>query len=164
MPATVARARYHRPARSTVMSSLPTVSESGVPGYEATIWLGLMAPKGTPKEIVDRLNAEIGRIIATPAIRDAWAKQGAVPMSMTPDQFGTFLKQDINKWARVIKSAGDRDPMKTVKILSGGAAPWAGRESATGLRGRDRLATVEGTFGAAGRECATSFWRRNPPT
>ena len=92
--------------RSSVMPNLPTVNESGVPGYEATIWLGIMAPKGTPQEIVDRLNAEIGKIIAKPEIRDAWARQGAVPMTMTPDQFGAFLKQDIDKWAKVIKTAG----------------------------------------------------------
>jgi tripartite-type tricarboxylate transporter receptor subunit TctC len=92
--------------RSSVMPNVPTVNESGVPGYEATIWLGIMAPKGTPKEIVDRLNAEIGRIVAKPEIRDAWARQGAVPMTMTPDQFGAFLKQDIDKWAKVIKTAG----------------------------------------------------------
>ena len=92
--------------RSSVMPNLPTVNESGVPGYEATIWLGIMAPKGTPQEIVDILNAEIGKIIAKPEIRDAWARQGAVPMTMTPDQFGAFLKQDIDKWAKVIKTAG----------------------------------------------------------
>ena len=92
--------------RSSVMPNVPTVNESGVPGYEATIWLGIMAPKGTPKEIVDRLNAEIAKIIAKPEIRDAWAKQGAVPMTMTPDQFGAYLKQDIEKWAKVIKTAG----------------------------------------------------------
>jgi tripartite-type tricarboxylate transporter receptor subunit TctC len=92
--------------RSAVMPNVPTVNESGVPGYEATIWLGIMAPRGTPREIVDKLNAEIEKIIAQPAIRDAWAKQGAVPMSMTPDQFGAFLKQDIEKWAKVIKTAG----------------------------------------------------------
>jgi len=92
--------------RSAVMPDVPTVNESGVPGYEATIWLGIMAPKGTPKDIVDRLNAEIEKIIASPAIREAWAKQGAVPMTMTPDQFGTFLRGDIDKWAKVIKAAG----------------------------------------------------------
>jgi tripartite-type tricarboxylate transporter receptor subunit TctC len=92
--------------RSSVMPNVPTVNESGVPGYEATIWLGIMAPKGTPKEIVDKLNAEIGKIIAKPEMREAWAKQGAVPMTMTPDQFGAYLKQDIDKWAKVIKTAG----------------------------------------------------------
>ena len=92
--------------RSAVMPSVPTVNEQGVPGYEATIWLGVMAPTGTPKAIVDRLNAEIEKIIARPSIREAWARQGAVPMAMTPDQFGAFLKQDIAKWAKVIKTAG----------------------------------------------------------
>jgi tripartite-type tricarboxylate transporter receptor subunit TctC len=92
--------------RSTVMPDLPTVNESGVPGYEATIWLGIMAPKGTPKDIVDRLNAEIAKFMARPQVREAWAKQGAVPMTMTPDQFGAFIKQDIEKWAKVIKTAG----------------------------------------------------------
>jgi tripartite-type tricarboxylate transporter receptor subunit TctC len=92
--------------RSAVLPDVPTVSEAGVPGYEATIWLGLMAPKGTPKEIVDRLNAEVARIIAKPAVRDAWAKQGAVPMTMTPEQFDAFLRRDIDKWAKVIEQAG----------------------------------------------------------
>jgi len=92
--------------RSTVLPNLPTVDESGVKGYEATIWLGIMAPKGTPKEIVDRLNAEIVKIIDKPAIKEAWAKQGAVPMTMTPDAFGEFLKGDIAKWAKVIDKAG----------------------------------------------------------
>ncbi len=92
--------------RSAVLPNVPTVNEAGVPGYEATIWLGVMAPKGTPKEIVDKLNAEIARIVALPKIKEAWAKQGAVPMSMTPDAFGEFLKKDIAKWAAVIKKSG----------------------------------------------------------
>jgi tripartite-type tricarboxylate transporter receptor subunit TctC len=92
--------------RSTVMPNLPTVAEAGVPGYDATIWLGVMAPKGTPREIVDRLNAEIVKIIDKPAIKEAWAKQGAVPITMTPDAFGAFLKGDIEKWAKVIDKAG----------------------------------------------------------
>ena len=92
--------------RSTVLPDVPTLNEAGVPGYEATIWLGIMAPKGTPPEIVDRLNTEIAKIIAKPAIKEAWAKQGAVPMTMTPAEFGTFLKGDIEKWAKVIDKAG----------------------------------------------------------
>jgi len=92
--------------RSTVLPDVPTLNEAGVPGYEATIWLGIMAPKGTPKEIVDRLNAEIAKIIAKPAVKEAWAKQGAVPMTMTPAEFGTFLTSDIAKWAKVIEKAG----------------------------------------------------------
>jgi tripartite-type tricarboxylate transporter receptor subunit TctC len=92
--------------RSSVMPNLPTVGEAGVPGYEATIWLGLMAPKGTPQAVVDRMNAEIGKVIAKPAIREAWAKQGAVPMTMTPAQFDAYLKGDIEKWKKVIETAG----------------------------------------------------------
>jgi tripartite-type tricarboxylate transporter receptor subunit TctC len=92
--------------RSTVLPDVPTVSEAGVPGYETTIWLGIMAPKGTPPEIIDRLNAEITKIMAKPAIREAWAKQGAVPMTMSPAQFDAFLRRDIDKWAKVIQQAG----------------------------------------------------------
>ena len=94
--------------RSAVLPDVPTVSEAGVPGYEATIWLGIMAPKGTPQEIVDRLNAEIAKIIAKPAIREAWAKQGAVPMTMTPAAFDAFLQRDIDKWAKVIEQSGTK--------------------------------------------------------
>jgi tripartite-type tricarboxylate transporter receptor subunit TctC len=96
--------------RSAVLPDVPTASEAGVPGYEATIWLGIMAPAGTPKDVVERLNAEIGRIIAKPAIRDAWAKQGAVPLTMTPAQFETYMKGDIDKWAKVIQQAGIKAP------------------------------------------------------
>jgi tripartite-type tricarboxylate transporter receptor subunit TctC len=92
--------------RSTVLPDVPTVSEAGAPGYEATIWLGIMAPKGTPPEIVDRLNAEIAKIIAKPAMREAWAKQGAVPLTMSPAAFDAFLRRDIDKWAKVIQQAG----------------------------------------------------------
>ena len=93
-------------ARSTVLRTVPTVGEAGVPGYEATIWLGIMAPAGTPAAIVERLNAEIGKIIARPAIRDAWAKQGAEPLTMTPAAFGAFLEADIDKWAKVVAASG----------------------------------------------------------
>jgi len=93
-------------SRSAVLPDVPTVSEAGVPGYQATIWLGIMAPRGTPAEVVDRLNAEVGKIIAMPAIRDAWARQGAVPMAMTPAEFDAYLRKDIEKWAKVIQQAG----------------------------------------------------------
>jgi tripartite-type tricarboxylate transporter receptor subunit TctC len=92
--------------RSEILPNVPTVAEAGVPGYEATIWLGIMAPAGTPTEIVDKLNAEIGKVLAKPAIREAWAKQGAVPTTMTPAEFGAFLQRDIDKWAKVIQVSG----------------------------------------------------------
>ena len=91
--------------RSDVMPDVPTVHESGVPNYEATIWLGLMAPKGTPKAIVDRLNEAVSRISSQPEVRQLWGKQGATPLVMTPAVFDKYVKDDIAKWAKVIKSA-----------------------------------------------------------
>ena len=93
-------------SRSAVLPNVPTMEEAGVPGYEATIWLGLMAPKGTPQPAIDRLNMEIGRIVARPDIKTAWAKQGAEPMLMTPAQFTAYLESDIEKWARIVKISG----------------------------------------------------------
>jgi tripartite-type tricarboxylate transporter receptor subunit TctC len=92
--------------RSPLMPDVPTVSEAGVPGYEATIWLGVMAPKGTPPEIVKLLNAEINKAIDVPEVKEAWAKQGAIPMHMTPEQFDAYLRKDIEKWAKVVKVSG----------------------------------------------------------
>jgi tripartite-type tricarboxylate transporter receptor subunit TctC len=91
--------------RSEVLPDVPTMSESGVPGYEATIWLGLMAPKGTPKPVVDRLNAAVSKIVGQPEIKQLWSKQGAVPMVMSPEAFDKYARDDIEKWARVIKTA-----------------------------------------------------------
>ena len=92
-------------ARSRVLADVPTVAEAGVPQYEATIWLGIMAPAGTPKAIVDKLNAEINKVLANTEVKDAWGKQGAITMSMSPEQFGKHLRADIEKWARIVKSA-----------------------------------------------------------
>jgi tripartite-type tricarboxylate transporter receptor subunit TctC len=92
--------------RSELTPDVPTIAEAGVPGYEATIWLGIMAPAGTPKEIVDKLNAEISKIIARPDVKEAWAKQGAVPMVMSAAEFEKYLGADIEKWAKVVKAAG----------------------------------------------------------
>lgn len=92
--------------RSAVMPNIPTIAEAGVPGYEAVIWLGLMAPAGTPKPIVERLNAEVQKVLDLPDVKEAWAKQGAVPMHMTPTEFGKYLEKDIEKWAKVVKISG----------------------------------------------------------
>jgi tripartite-type tricarboxylate transporter receptor subunit TctC len=92
--------------RSTVLPEVPTIAEAGVPGYESTIWIGLMAPAGTPKPIVDKLNAEINKAIRKPEMLAAWEKQGAVPLVMTPAEFDAYLRKDIDKWAGVVKAAG----------------------------------------------------------
>ena len=89
--------------RSTVLPNVPTAMEAGVPGYEATIWLGLMAPAGTPKSVIDKLNAAVTAMVRRPDIVKLWTEQGAVPMSMTPEQFDKFLRGDIEKWADVVK-------------------------------------------------------------
>ena len=95
-------------ARSSVMPDVPTLAEAGVPGYEAVIWLGLIAPKNTPAPIVGRLNAEITKIVARPDVQAEWAKQGAAPMTMTPAAFERYLADDIVKWERIVKVSGAR--------------------------------------------------------
>jgi len=92
--------------RSTVLPDVPTIAEAGVPGYEATIWIGLMAPAGTPRPIVDMLNAEIGKIISRDDVQKMWAAQGAVPMRMSPSEFDAYLRADIAKWAHVVEVSG----------------------------------------------------------
>src|SRR6202021_2745787 len=77
--------------RSSVLPEVPTASEAGVPGYEATIWLGLMAPTGTPRPIIDKLNAAVNAVVKRPEIIKLWKDQGAVPMSMTPEEFDKYL-------------------------------------------------------------------------
>jgi tripartite-type tricarboxylate transporter receptor subunit TctC len=91
--------------RSEVLPEVPTLHEAGVPGYEATIWLGVMAPRATPKAVVDRLNDAISKISSQPDVRQAWGKQGAVPLVMNPAAFEKYVQDDVAKWARVIKSA-----------------------------------------------------------
>ena len=90
-------------SRSSVLPNVPTANEAGVPGYEATIWLGLMAPAGTPKPIIDKLNAAVNALVKRPEIVKLWSEQGAVPMSMSPEEFDKFLRGDIVKWAEVVK-------------------------------------------------------------
>lgn len=92
--------------RSAVLAEVPTLSEAGVPGYEAVIWLGVMAPAGTPRSVIDKLNSEITRIVNAPETKASWARQGAISMSMSPDEFTRFVRDDIDKWARIVKISG----------------------------------------------------------
>jgi len=92
--------------RSELTPDVPTVAEAGVPAYEATIWLGVMAPAGTPQPIVDKLNAEIAKVINRADVKENWAKQGAVPMVMSPAEFDKYLRADIEKWAKVVAASG----------------------------------------------------------
>ena len=92
--------------RSSVLPDVPTLQEAGLPGYDATIWLGLMAPKGTPKAVVDRLNEAVTKITTNAEVKAAWGKQGAAPIVLSADAFDKYIKDDIDKWAKVIKTAG----------------------------------------------------------
>jgi tripartite-type tricarboxylate transporter receptor subunit TctC len=92
--------------RSAILPGVPTLSEAGVPGYEATIWIGVMAPAGTPQPIVTRLNTEINKILVRVDVRQAWEKQGATAMPMSPEEFGAYVQSEIDKWAKVIKANG----------------------------------------------------------
>ncbi len=94
------------PKRAPGFPDVPTVSEAGVPGYEHTGWSGIMAPAGTPKPIVDLLNAEINKLLAKPETKATWDKQGAETMPMTPAQFDAYLRADMEKWTKVVKQAG----------------------------------------------------------
>jgi tripartite-type tricarboxylate transporter receptor subunit TctC len=91
--------------RSSVLPDVPTMGEAGVPGYEATIWLGLLAPKGTPPAIVQRLNEAVAKVTSQPEIKQLWGRQGATPMVMSTTAFDKYIQDDIAKWARVIHSA-----------------------------------------------------------
>lgn len=91
--------------RSAAVPDLPTVAESGVPGYAAVAWAGLLAPKGTPKAIVDRLNAEVTRVLTLPEVKERLNGLGAEFAPNTPSQFDAFIRSEITRWAAVIKSA-----------------------------------------------------------
>jgi tripartite-type tricarboxylate transporter receptor subunit TctC len=96
--------------RSPILPDVPTIAEAGVPGFQATLWVGFMAPAGTPQPIVDKLNAEITKIVSRPDIKAAWQKQGAEPVTLTQPQFKAFMDAQIAKWADVIK-ANDIKPI-----------------------------------------------------
>ncbi|MDO8732740.1 MAG: tripartite tricarboxylate transporter substrate binding protein [Actinomycetota bacterium] len=91
--------------RSVALPEVPTIAESGVPGYEAQAVIGIMVPTGTPRQVVDLLNSEINKIITRPEVREAWAKVDSQVMPMTPEEFGKTLNAEIVKWSGVVKSA-----------------------------------------------------------
>ena len=94
--------------RSTVLPDVPTIDEAGVKGYETTIWLGIMAPAGTPRAAVERLNAEITKVTSRADVKKIWGEQGAVPLTMTVAEYEKYLHADIAKWAKVVKISGAR--------------------------------------------------------
>src|SRR5262249_7933204 len=92
--------------RSPGVPAGPALAAAGGPGYEAPLWARIIAAAGTAKAIVDRINAEINKVITRSDVKEAWDKQGAVPLVMTPAELETYLRADIEKWAQVVKIAG----------------------------------------------------------
>ncbi len=94
------------PGRSSAVPNLPTVAEAGVPGYDLTIWLGFFAPAGTPREAIAKLNAELARVLRNPEMRERLALQGVDPIIDTPEEFGTYVREEIARWGKVVRDAG----------------------------------------------------------
>ena len=90
-------------ARSPILADVPTLDEAGAPGFQATLWVGFMAPKNTPQPIIDLLSRTITSILQRPEIKKSWEDQGATPLVMTQAQFAAFMQAEIVKWAKVIK-------------------------------------------------------------
>ncbi len=94
--------------RAALMPNIPTIAESGLPGFDANNWYGLLAPAKTPRPIIMRLNAEVTKVLAMPEVKDFLFNQGLDPAPGTPEQFGAYIKSEITKWAKVVKDSGAR--------------------------------------------------------
>jgi len=94
------------PRRMPFAPDIPTISESGVPGYESVGWFGLVAPAGVPRDIITKLNAEIVRILQLPDVRERLLELGAEPARTTPEEFADFIRRDNAKWAKLIREKG----------------------------------------------------------
>ncbi len=92
--------------RSSHLPDVPTIAEAGVPGYEAIVWVGLLAPAQTPREIVVKLNAEIAKVLRAPDVKELLASSGVDPAPTSPEEFGTYLKSEFDKWGNVVRESG----------------------------------------------------------
>ena len=92
--------------RTAALPDVPSIAEAGVPGYEATQWFGMLAPAGTPRPIIDRLNHEMVKLLKSPEVRDRLIADGTDPAPTTPEEFGAYIKSETEKWTKVIKAAG----------------------------------------------------------
>lgn len=92
--------------RSPQMPDVPSLAEAGVPGYDATLWLGIAAPRGTPRAVVARLNKEIANALQLPDVREAFVRSGTDPVASTPEAFGAFVQAEVVKWGKVIRDIG----------------------------------------------------------
>jgi tripartite-type tricarboxylate transporter receptor subunit TctC len=96
------------PQRSPALPDVPTAAEAGLAGYDVTTWYGVLAPAGTPRPIVERLNAEIVRAVHSPDVQERLAATGTEPRTSTPEEFGGYIRQEMAKWGKVVREAGLR--------------------------------------------------------
>jgi tripartite-type tricarboxylate transporter receptor subunit TctC len=94
------------PKRISLFPEVPTLAESGMPGFEVGAWQGLMVPAGTPKPVIDKLNAELRKALANPEVRAKLAQQGAEPLGSSPEEYGEYIRKEIGRWATVVKQSG----------------------------------------------------------
>ncbi len=94
--------------RSAALPDVPTAAEAGLPNYEVTTWYGVLAPAGTPRPIIDRLNAELVRIMHAPDLQERFAATGTEPRTSTPEELGDYIRQEMAKWGKVVREAGLR--------------------------------------------------------
>jgi len=92
--------------RSGGVPDVPTIAESGFPGFDASSWFGLVGPAGLPREIALKIQGEVARILKEPAMREKFIQQGADPIGNTPDEFGKYMKDETAKWAKIVKASG----------------------------------------------------------
>jgi tripartite-type tricarboxylate transporter receptor subunit TctC len=92
--------------RAPALPDIPTIAESGLPGFEATSWFGVVAPAGTPPAIISRLNSEMDKWLQSPEGKETLLAQGAVPAGGTPEQFAAYIRTETDKWAKVVKASG----------------------------------------------------------
>jgi tripartite-type tricarboxylate transporter receptor subunit TctC len=92
--------------RSPAMPDLPTIAEAGLPGFEAASWFGMLAPAGTPKEIIAKIHADVVKLAKTTDLGEKLAQQGAAPVLNTPDEFAAYIKAELAKWEKVVKASG----------------------------------------------------------
>jgi tripartite-type tricarboxylate transporter receptor subunit TctC len=96
------------PSRFAELPDVPTMVQAGVPGFVITGWFGVLAPAGTPREIISRLSAEIVKAVRQPSVRERFAKLGTIPVGSSPEAFAQFLRTEIEKWAKIVKASGAR--------------------------------------------------------
>ena len=106
MPAPAHSTSTATTTRSASSPDLPTIAELGYPDFEASSWFGLLGPAGLPREIANKIQAEVARVIRIPEIREKLIQQGVDPVGSTPDEFAAYIKSETEKWAKVVKMAG----------------------------------------------------------